>query len=49
MNGWTKMARPLLRDPPRIEGGAILLEPGWTPRLDEAALAAATRDYRASK
>lgn len=49
MNGWTKMARPLLVEPPRIEAGCILLEPGWAPRLDADALAAATRDYRASK
>jgi L-alanine-DL-glutamate epimerase-like enolase superfamily enzyme len=42
MNGWTKMARPLLREPLALERGAIRLEPGWRPLLDEAALAAAT-------
>ncbi len=42
MNGWTKMARPLLREPLPLVDGAIRLEPGWQPVIDEQALAAAT-------
>ena len=42
MNGWTKMARPLLRNPLPLEQGAIRLDPGWVPLLDEDALQAAT-------
>lgn len=42
MNGWTKMVRPLLRTPLALERGAIRLDPGWVPVLDEAALQAAT-------
>jgi L-alanine-DL-glutamate epimerase-like enolase superfamily enzyme len=50
MNGWTKMARPLLRDPLPLERGAIRLPAGWQLVLDEAALQAATlARHRASK
>jgi len=42
MNGWLKMTRPLFETPMRVEGGAIRLPAGWRPRLDRAALAAAT-------
>jgi L-alanine-DL-glutamate epimerase-like enolase superfamily enzyme len=42
MNGWTKMARPLLRNPPRLEGGALHVPAQWRPQVDPDALAAAT-------
>lgn len=42
MNGWLKMTRPIFEAPMRIEGGAICLPAGWQPRLDRAAVAAAT-------
>jgi len=42
MNGWLKMTRPILESPMRVEDGAIRLPAGWQPRLDYAAIAAAT-------
>lgn len=42
MNGWLKMSRPIFESPMRVEGGAIRLPAGWQPRLDHAAIAAAT-------
>lgn len=44
MNGWTKLARPLLQDPPRMTAGALCVPAGWRPRIDPAALAAGTVD-----
>ncbi|MFG5410428.1 enolase C-terminal domain-like protein [Piscinibacter sakaiensis] len=38
MNGWLKLRRPLLADPPRLEGGALVLPPGWRPALDPDAV-----------
>ena len=42
MNGWTKMRRSLLRNPLRIEQGAIQLPAGYRPQLDFGALEAQT-------
>ena len=42
MNGWTKQSQPLLSNPLTIRDGTIRVPAGWQPRLDEAALAAAT-------
>jgi L-Ala-D/L-Glu epimerase len=39
MNGFLKTREPLLLQPPAIKAGAIRLEPGYQPALDEAALA----------
>ncbi|MDA8107977.1 MAG: mandelate racemase [Betaproteobacteria bacterium] len=44
MNGYLKQAVPLLANPPRVEAGAIRLEPGYRPELDRAALARVSRD-----
>jgi L-Ala-D/L-Glu epimerase len=42
MNGWLKMRRSILRNPLRIEAGAIRLPAGWWPQLDDQALDACT-------
>lgn len=42
MNGWTKMRRSLLVNPLSVRDGAVQLPAGYRPRLDEAALEAAT-------
>ena len=42
MNGWTKMRRSLLRNPLRIEQGAVQLPAGWRPQLDLESLEAQT-------
>jgi len=42
MNGWTKMRRSLLANPLSIVDGTIRVPAGWRPRIDEAALDAAT-------
>ena len=42
MNGWTKMRRSLLRNPLRIEQGAVQLPAGWRPLLDLESLEAQT-------
>ncbi len=42
MNGWTKMRRSLLRNPLRIEQGAVQLPAGYRPQLDPDALDAQT-------
>ncbi|MGH8617607.1 MAG: mandelate racemase/muconate lactonizing enzyme family protein [Burkholderiales bacterium] len=44
MNGFLKPAAPLLADPLRFEQGAIVIAPGWTPRLDPKAVARVTRE-----
>ncbi len=44
MNGFLKPTTRLLADPLRFDRGAVVLEPGWTPRLDSAAVAAVTRE-----
>ncbi len=44
MNGFLKPAARLLAEPLRFERGAIVLEPGWSPRLDPAAVARVTRE-----
>jgi len=44
MNGYLKPAVPLLANPPRFEGGAMLLEPGYRPDFDAAALESCTRE-----
>ncbi|MEK7246220.1 MAG: enolase C-terminal domain-like protein, partial [Pseudomonadota bacterium] len=36
MNGFLRQRRPLVKTPLRVEGGAIQLEPGAAPRLDDA-------------
>ncbi len=43
MNGFLKPAAPLLAEPLRVEAGAIVIEPGWVPRLDPEAVARVTR------
>lgn len=43
MNGYLKQAVPLLANPPRFAGGAIQLEPGYTPQIDDDALARLSR------
>lgn len=48
MNGYLKPARALLENPPRFEGGAMWLAPGYRPRFDAAALDAATRERHVS-
>jgi L-alanine-DL-glutamate epimerase-like enolase superfamily enzyme len=44
MNGFLKPTARLLADPLRFDHGAIVLEPGWRPRLDPVAVAAVTRE-----
>ncbi len=44
MNGFLKPTARLLADPLRFDHGAIVLEPGWVPRLEPAAVAAVTRE-----
>ena len=44
MNGFLKPAAPLLADPLRFKAGAIVIEPGWVPRLDPDAVARVTRE-----
>lgn len=39
MNGWLKLRTPLLADPPRLEQGHLVTPAGWTPRLDDKAVA----------
>lgn len=39
MNGFLKPSSALLRQPLKAEGGAIMLEPGFVPRLDEERVA----------
>jgi len=39
LNGFLKPVASLLVQPPRFERGAMILEPGYLPRLDPAALA----------
>lgn len=47
-NGFLKPKRSVVQPPLRFERGAIVLEPGWKPRIDAAAMAAATVDTSAS-
>jgi L-alanine-DL-glutamate epimerase-like enolase superfamily enzyme len=50
MNGFLKPAAPILTAPLKIESGAIVLEPGYRPALDAAAVARCTlerQSYRA--
>jgi hypothetical protein len=42
MNGFLKPLSPLLTQPLKFEHGAIMLEPGYRPVLDRAALASCT-------
>ena len=42
MNGYLKPTAPLLANPLKFERGAIVLEPGYRPRLDVDALARCT-------
>lgn len=42
MNGYLKPTAPLLANPLKFERGAIVLEPGYRPRLDVEALARCT-------
>ncbi len=44
MNGFLKPVAPLLANPLKFDGGAIVLEPGFRPALDSTALACCTRD-----
>ena len=44
MNGFLKPVAPLLVNPLKFERGAIVLEPGFRPALDRAAVACCTRD-----
>ncbi len=44
MNGYLKQAVPLVENVPRFEEGAIVLEPGYRPRLDRAAVARVCRE-----
>ena len=39
MNGYLKLRRPLLANPPRLVQGEMVLEPGYRPLLDRASLA----------
>ena len=38
MNGYLKQSIPLLKNPPPFDKGAIWLEPGYRPELDEVAI-----------
>ena len=46
MNGFLKPAARLLANPLRFERGAIVLEPGYRPQLDAAAVAKCTVESR---
>lgn len=46
MNGFLKPSSRLLKNPLQFDRGAIVLEPGWRPELDPAALARCTVDTR---
>jgi L-alanine-DL-glutamate epimerase-like enolase superfamily enzyme len=39
-NGFLKTRRSILKDPLHFENGAIVVNPGWTPQLDMAAIEA---------
>ncbi len=46
-NGFLKPRRSIVARPLRFEKGAIVLEPGWTPRLDPAAVEAQSVEFAA--
>ncbi len=46
MNGWLKQRRPLLRNPLRVERGAIHIPAGYRPELDREAIDAVCVDRR---
>ena len=46
MNGFLKPAARLLKNPLKFDRGAIVLEPGYGPQLDDAAVACCTVERR---